>query len=42
MTSVYVTETDLTDHTMFILTLEHNDGNPNPEVQILEGEFKKL
>jgi hypothetical protein len=42
MTSLYVTAKDLRDYTYFIVTLEHNDENPKPEIQILEGEFKKL
>lgn len=42
MTIVYVSETDLSDYDFFVLTLEHNDNDPQPEIQILEGEFKQV
>ncbi|MEK7620477.1 MAG: anti-sigma factor [Patescibacteria group bacterium] len=37
---VYLTDTDLSDHDFFVLTLESNDGNPSPGEHILEGILK--
>lgn len=42
LTNVYVSGADLRDYDFFVLTLEHNDGDPDPEIEILEGQFKKL
>jgi len=41
-TSVYVSVTNLSDYDYFVVTLEHNDGDPKPEVEILEGQFTKI
>ena len=38
-TNLYMSSTDLTDHTFYVLTLEPNDGNPAPADHILEGEL---
>ena len=37
---VYLTDTDLSDHNFFVVTLESNDGNPAPGEHILEGILK--
>ncbi|KXK10694.1 MAG: hypothetical protein UZ22_OP11002000625 [Microgenomates bacterium OLB23] len=42
MTIVYVSDENLSNYTHFVLTLEHNDSNPKPEIQILEGEFAQI
>lgn len=38
-TNVFTSNTDLLDHTVYILTLEPNDGDPAPADHILEGEL---
>ena len=40
--NVYASTQDLTDHTFFLVTVEHDDGIAIPETVLLEGEFKKL
>jgi hypothetical protein len=42
LTNVYVSGADLRGYDFFVLTLEHNDGDPHPEIEILEGQFKKI
>lgn len=37
---VYLTNTDLSDHDFFVVTLESDDGNPAPGEHILEGIIK--
>ncbi len=37
--NLYTSDTDYTDHTRYVLTLEPEDGNPEPDTHILEGEF---
>jgi hypothetical protein len=37
--NIFVSDKDLTDHNFYVLTLEPDDGNPDPAEHILEGEF---
>ena len=37
--NVYKNETDLSDHTRYILTLEPDDGDPAPAEHVMEGTF---
>jgi hypothetical protein len=38
----YLTNTDVTDHDFYVLTVEPNDGDPAPADHILEGVMKAL
>lgn len=40
--NLYSSETDLTDHDFYVLTLEPNDGDPAPDEHIVEGTMKPL
>jgi hypothetical protein len=37
----YVSETDLSDHGSYVLTLEPDDGDPAPAAHVVEGDFKE-
>ena len=39
-TNVYTSDTNLTDHVSYVLTLEPDDDDPAPAEHILEGELK--
>lgn len=41
-TNSYASETDLTDHTFYVLTLEPDDGDPAPAEHILEGVMEDV
>ena len=38
-TNLFFSDTDLTDHTTYILTIEPNDGDPAPADHVLAGEL---
>ena len=40
--NTFVSETDLTDHLRYVLTVEPNDGDPAPADHILEGDFVQI
>jgi len=40
-TNAYMSETDLTDHAFYVLTVEPDDGDPAPAKHVLEGTLKK-
>lgn len=40
--NLYESETDLSDHTLYIVTLEPDDGDPAPAEHVLEGELEPV